>query len=78
MKNAEFRKNRQVAKTDFAVAQDFDYRLRAGAPGIGDAGDAGSPYGFVLRPAAEYLHPLQMRPRRTSGPLDLGALEFRP
>ena len=78
VKNAEFRNNRQVAKKDFAGLPHFDYRLKAGAPGIGDGVDAGSPYGFVLRPYAEYLHPLGMRPRRTSGPLDLGALEFRP
>jgi hypothetical protein len=78
VRNAEFRKNQQVAKKNFVNSEGFDYRLKAGAPGIGDAGDAGSPYGFVLRPSAEYQHPLQMRARRTSGPLDLGALEHRP
>jgi hypothetical protein len=77
VRNAEVRKNRQVAKKDFVDSQQFDYRLKAGASAIGDAGDAGSPYGYVLRPSAEYQHPLQMRARRTSGPFDLGALEFR-
>jgi hypothetical protein len=75
--NAEFRSNRRVGKADFADWTNFDYRLKPGAAGIGRGSDPGSAYGVALRPSADYQHPLKMRPRRSSGPLDLGALEFR-
>jgi hypothetical protein len=70
----EMRANKHVARSELSDPDRYDYRPRKG---IGRAVDAGSPYGFVLRPSAEYLHPLQMRARRTSGPAELGALERR-
>jgi len=75
--NADLRNNRRAAKGGFVDLEHFDYRLKRGAAGIGRGIDAGSAYGYVLRPAAEYRHPSQMTPRSTSGRLDLGALEYR-
>jgi hypothetical protein len=72
---AEARGNLRLAKTDFVNPDKLDYRPRPRAGGIGKGIDAGSAYGFPLRPSAEYLHPLGMRPRPTVGPLDLGALQ---
>jgi len=71
----ESRGNVRTARSDFTDPDKLDYRPKAGAAGIGKGVDAGSAYGFSLRPAAEYLHPLGMRPRPTAGPLDLGALQ---
>jgi parallel beta helix pectate lyase-like protein len=70
---AEARGNLRTAKTDFVAPDSLDYRPRARASGIGKGIDAGSPYGFSLRPSAEYRHPLGMRSRTSSAPLDLGA-----
>jgi len=53
----------------------LDYRPKARSGAVGKGIDAGSAYGFSLRPAAEYRHPLGMLPRPTSGPLDLGAYQ---
>jgi hypothetical protein len=69
----ESRGNLRTAKSDFTDPDKLDYRLKAGAAGVGKGIDAGSAYGFLLRPAAEYRHPLGMRSRPTAGPLDLGA-----
>lgn len=71
----ESRSNVRTAKSDFTDPDKLDYRPKAGAAGIGKGVDAGSAYGFSLRPAAEYRHPLGALPRPTSGPLDLGALQ---
>jgi hypothetical protein len=70
---AESRSNLRTAKADFIDPDKLDYRPKARAAGIGKAIDAGSAYGFSLRPAAEYRHPVGMRARPTSGPLDVGA-----
>lgn len=70
---ADARSNLRTAKADFVDPDRLDYRLKPRAGGIGKGIDAGSAYGFSLRPAAEYLHPLDMRPRPSSGALDLGA-----
>ncbi|HEY1288905.1 MAG TPA: right-handed parallel beta-helix repeat-containing protein [Burkholderiales bacterium] len=69
----ESRGNLRTSKTDFTDPDKLDYRLKAGAAGVGKGVDAGSAYGFSLRPAAEYRHPLGARARPTAGPLDLGA-----
>jgi len=69
----ESRSNLRTAKSDFTDPDKLDYRPKARAGGVGKGIDAGSAYGFSLRPAAEYRHPLAMLPRPTSGPLDLGA-----
>ena len=69
----ESRSNLRTAKTDFTDPDKLDYRPKPGAGGVGKGIDAGSAYGFSLRPVAEYRHPLGVLPRRTSGPLDLGA-----
>ena len=70
--NAEMRGNKQVASSELSDPERYDYRPRKVT---GRAVEAGSAYGFVLRPSAEYQHPLRMRPRRITGPLDPGALE---
>ena len=70
---AETRSNLRTAKADFVAPEKLDYRPKARAGGIGKGIDAGSPYGFALRPSAEYRHPVGMRPRPAAGPLDLGA-----
>jgi hypothetical protein len=70
---AEARANLRTAKADFVAPEKLDYRPTARAGGIGKGIDAGSPYGFALRPSAEYQHPVGMRPRPAAGPLDLGA-----
>ena len=75
--NAQLSNNRLAGKREFAGLDRFDYRLKRGAAGIGRGVDFGSPYGFALRPSAQYQHPMQTSPRSTSGPLDLGALEYR-
>ena len=72
-----FRNNRRAARSELFDPDNYDYRPRPGSAAIGRGVDAGSPYGFVLRPGAEYQHPAQMRARRTAGALDLGALEYR-
>lgn len=72
---AEAHSNVRTTKADFVDPDRLDYRPRRRAAGIGKGIDAGSAYGFSLRPAAEYRHPLAMQPRPTSGPLDLGALQ---
>ena len=69
----ESRNNLRTANSDFTDPDKLDYRPKGRAGAIGKGIDAGSAYGFPLRPAAEYRHPLGMLPRPTSGPLDLGA-----
>src|SRR6185369_10481745 len=70
---ADSRSNLRTTKADFVNPDKLDYRLKARGAGIGKCIDAGSAYGFSLRPTAEYLHPLGTRPRPSPGPLDLGA-----
>lgn len=74
---AEMRNNVRAAGSPFADPYKGDYRPKPGTPGIRKAIDAGSAYGFVLRPSAEYRHPLQKRPRPSAVPLDVGALQHR-
>jgi len=74
----ELRNNHRAARSELVDPDNFDYRLRAGSRAIGRGLDAGSAYGFLLRPGAEYQHPMQMRRRSAPGHLDLGALEYRP
>src|SRR5262245_9131411 len=71
----ESRGNLRMAKSDLTDPDKLDYRPKPRSSAIGKGIDAGSAYGFSLRPAAEYRHPLDMLPRPTSGPLDLGALQ---
>jgi hypothetical protein len=71
----ESRSNLRTAKSDLTDPDKLDYRPKARSGAIGKGIDAGSAYGFSLRPAAEYRHPLGMLPRSSSGPLDLGALQ---
>ena len=74
----ESRSNLRTPKSDFTDPDKLDYRPKARASGVGKGIDAGSAYGFSLRPAAEYRHPLGMLARPTSGPLDLGAYQHSP
>ena len=77
VENGELRNNRRVPRSELIDADSYDYRPRAQSSAIGQGVDAGRPYGFVLRPDAEYRHPAGMRARRTAGSLDLGALQYR-
>ena len=70
---ADSRSNLRTTKADFVNPDKLDYRLKARGAGIGKGIDAGSPYGFSLRPSEEYRHPLGKGPRPSAGPLDLGA-----
>src|SRR3954466_7010328 len=70
---ADSRSNLRTTKADFINPDKLDYRLKARGAGIGKGIDAGSPYGFSLRPTEEYRHPLGKGPRASSAPLDLGA-----
>lgn len=72
---AEARSNLRIAKGHFVDPDKLDYRPKPRAAGVGKAIDAGSAYGFSLRPSAEYRHPLQMRARSAIAPLDVGALQ---
>jgi hypothetical protein len=74
--NGELRSNRRIPSSQFLDAARFDYRLKSGSAAIGAGIDAGSAYGFALRPTAEYQHPAAARARATTGRLDLGALEY--
>jgi hypothetical protein len=69
--------NAMVARSVFVDAAAFDYRLRDRVALIGRGIDPGSAHGVGLRPLAEYVHKAGTRPRRDSGKLDLGALEYR-
>jgi hypothetical protein len=70
---ADARGNLRTTKADFVNPDKLDYRLKARGVGVGKGIDAGNAYGFSLRPAEEYRHPLGKGPRPSSGPLDLGA-----
>src|SRR5688572_25711466 len=59
----ELRNNQRVARNQLVDPIAFDYRLKPGSSAIGRGIDAGSAYGFALRPTAEYQHPMQLRPR---------------
>jgi hypothetical protein len=78
VRHGELRNNRRIPRGQFVDGTRFDYRLKSGSIAIGRGIDPGSAYGVALRPSAEYEHPLRIRPRTPSGPLDLGALEYRP
>jgi hypothetical protein len=70
---ADSRGNLRATKADFVNPDKLDYRPKSGTGAIGKGIDAGSAYGFSLRPSAEYRHPLGTGPRPSSGALDLGA-----
>ena len=73
----ELRSNRRIETGELADPAKFDYRPRPGSAAIGRGMDIGDAHGVPLRPAAQYEHPMHLRPRAASGPLDLGALEGR-
>ena len=75
---ADSRSNLRAAKAEFVSLDKLDYRPRSQSGAIGKGVDAGSAYGFSLRPSAEYRHPLGMVARAGSAPLDLGALQHTP
>jgi parallel beta helix pectate lyase-like protein len=75
---ADSRGNLRAATADFVNPDKLDYRPKPRAAAIGKGIDAGSAYGFSLRPSAEYRHPLGMAARASSAPLDLGALQHTP
>jgi hypothetical protein len=70
---ADSRSNLRTTKADFVNPDKLDYQLKSRSAGIGKGIDAGSAYGFSLRPAEEYRHPVGKSPRPSSAPLDLGA-----
>lgn len=74
----ESRNNVTGRRSDFVDPSHFDYRLKARAAAVGRGMEPGSANGISLRPAEEYVHKAQRRPRSNSGKLDAGALEYRP
>ena len=74
--SAELLANWNGTDPGFIAVAGADYRLRRDSIAI-DAGiDPGRVSDFDLAPSHEYAHPLQLRPRRIKGKLDLGAYEF--
>ncbi len=53
----------------------YDYRLKSGSPATGLGVDPGSIGEFSLGPDVEYRHPLQARPIKVRGPIDIGAYQ---
>jgi len=74
----ELRNNVRGQRSDFVDPSHFDYRLKARAAAVGRGIEPGSAHGIALRPAEEYVHKAQKRPRSNPGKLDVGALEYRP
>lgn len=74
----ELHNNVTGRRSDFVDPTNFDYRLKARAAAVGRGTEPGSAHGVELRPAEEYVHKAQGRPRSNSGKLDAGALEYRP
>jgi hypothetical protein len=72
----ELHNNARTALSDFVAPEEFDYRLKLGAPAIGGAVEPGTAHGMSLRPAAEYVHRARSRARNSARSLDLGALQF--
>ena len=70
--------NLVVGKSDFVDPANFDFRLKDGTLVVGRGIAPGRAGSLDLRPIAEYSHPLQERPRRGAGALDLGAFEYQP
>ena len=74
----EMSNNLVVGKSDFVDPANFDFRLKDGTLVVGRGIAPGRAGSLDLRPIAEYSHPLQERPRRGAGALDLGAFEYQP
>ncbi len=56
----------------------FDYHLLSTSPARDQGGDPESFHGVNLKPAEEYVHPLQSKERFEDTALDIGAFEFKP
>jgi hypothetical protein len=65
--------NLVAEKSELLDSANFDYRLKPGSRAIGSGSDPGESDGFSLRPQAEYLHPMQSKPRATRTKPDIGA-----
>jgi parallel beta helix pectate lyase-like protein len=74
----ELNNNVTARRSDFVDPDNYDYRLKPGASGIGRGIEPGRVHSRDLRPTEEYVHKAQRRPRGGSVKLDLGALEYRP
>ena len=67
-----------LSKSDFVDPRNFDYRLKSGAPAIGQGADPGTVRDIPLKPMFEYRHPTERRERVNARGIDAGALEFWP
>jgi hypothetical protein len=75
---AVLRNNVALSKSDFVDPRNFDYRLKSGAPAIGQGADPGTVRDIPLKPMFEYRHPTERRERVNARGIDAGALEFWP
>jgi len=66
------------APRDVMRAELFDYRLQAGSSAVNGGIPPGNANGTSLMPTEEYMHPLNKKPRKTLGAIDIGAHEFSP
>ena len=77
--DARLKKTNLVRRNPAFVDRDaFDYRLRAGSAAIDRGAVPGKFRGVDLMPTHEYRHRAKSALRPFAGPLDYGALEFRP
>ncbi len=65
-------------KSELLDTVSFDYRLKAGSRAIGTGADPGESHGLNMRPQAQYVHPMQSRPRAANAKPDIGAFAYQP
>jgi Right handed beta helix region len=68
--------NLATDKSIFVAAERYDYRLKPGTKAINMGIDPDEPIGVNLVPKFQYVHPMQSKPRKIEGALDLGAFEY--
>lgn len=74
----ELRSNVTTDRPGFVDRAHFDYRLTSASPAIGAGMPPTTVNGFSLVPVGEYVHPARERPRKNTGPIDIGAYEYHP
>ena len=69
--------NLHTDKPGFRDSENFDYHLTKESPAIDAGGRPDETASELLIPTREYVHPANARERLISGPIDLGAFEYR-